>query len=217
MTAPGWFVDPSGQHALRYWDGSGWTAHVAVPSPVPPPPRRPDQERPVRTRRVAGWVGLLLCVVSAIAIATQVRVIDRAADGPRSGVDSDPRRVSLAPGTTYEIVVDDTDQDGYSLGCTVEDFAGRPVALRHPSWYTTDSDTETVEYLFDTGNGNVVISCDSSGDPVEVRPHMSYGPVLAIGAASTVAGTIGLTLLVLWLVSWLQVRSARRTSNDVTA
>jgi len=24
---PGWFPDPSGQPGLRYWDGSGWTAH----------------------------------------------------------------------------------------------------------------------------------------------------------------------------------------------
>ena len=23
MTAPGWFADPSGEHALRYWDGIG--------------------------------------------------------------------------------------------------------------------------------------------------------------------------------------------------
>lgn len=26
--APGWFVDPSGRHAGRYWDGAAWTEHV---------------------------------------------------------------------------------------------------------------------------------------------------------------------------------------------
>jgi putative membrane protein len=26
--APGWFADPTGRHAGRYWDGTGWTAHV---------------------------------------------------------------------------------------------------------------------------------------------------------------------------------------------
>jgi uncharacterized protein YxjI len=25
---PGWYADPSGQHALRWWDGSGWTDHI---------------------------------------------------------------------------------------------------------------------------------------------------------------------------------------------
>lgn len=27
--APGWYPDPSRRHRLRYWDGSGWTAHVS--------------------------------------------------------------------------------------------------------------------------------------------------------------------------------------------
>jgi uncharacterized RDD family membrane protein YckC len=26
---PGWYPDPSGRHQVRYWDGSGWTAHVS--------------------------------------------------------------------------------------------------------------------------------------------------------------------------------------------
>lgn len=26
----GWHPDPSGRHALRYWDGSGWTPHVST-------------------------------------------------------------------------------------------------------------------------------------------------------------------------------------------
>ncbi len=27
--APGWFADPAGRHQARYWDGRGWTDHVA--------------------------------------------------------------------------------------------------------------------------------------------------------------------------------------------
>ena len=38
MTSPfapaGWYPDPSGEHASRYWDGSAWTDHV---SENPPP------------------------------------------------------------------------------------------------------------------------------------------------------------------------------------
>ena len=26
---PGWFVDPTGRHAHRYWDGVRWSAYVA--------------------------------------------------------------------------------------------------------------------------------------------------------------------------------------------
>ena len=39
-----WYADPSGQYEFRYWDGAGWTAHVAARgvqaiSPLPPPER----------------------------------------------------------------------------------------------------------------------------------------------------------------------------------
>jgi hypothetical protein len=39
--APGWFTDPAGRHAQRYWSGTGWTDHVmddGVPGIDPPPP-----------------------------------------------------------------------------------------------------------------------------------------------------------------------------------
>lgn len=209
MTAPGWFVDPSGEYQLRYWDGSAWTTHVAVSAPVFPPPPACVPRRPVRTRRAAGWVGLLLCVAAAVATWAQVTSFADATDGPRSGVDSAPRRVSLAPDTTYGIFVDDVDSDGYSLDCSVEDPAGRPLPLRSPSWYVTGSDTESLDYQFDSGAGDVVISCRSSGDPVEVRPSAPAGAITATAAGSALAGTTGLTLLALWLVSWLQARSAR--------
>jgi hypothetical protein len=29
LPAPGWFVDPTGRHAHRYWDGARWSACVA--------------------------------------------------------------------------------------------------------------------------------------------------------------------------------------------
>jgi hypothetical protein len=29
LAAPGWFVDPTGPHAHRYWDGGQWSAYVA--------------------------------------------------------------------------------------------------------------------------------------------------------------------------------------------
>jgi hypothetical protein len=38
--APGWLIDPSGRHELRYWSGSEWTEHVTdggTPGTDPPP------------------------------------------------------------------------------------------------------------------------------------------------------------------------------------
>ena len=41
LPGAGWFPDPSTQGQQRWWDGSGWTAHVA-PIITPPPPSAVD-------------------------------------------------------------------------------------------------------------------------------------------------------------------------------
>lgn len=51
MTDPGWYADPHGQAAYRYWDGSQWTGQTsAAPGPQPPaagsaPPPPPPQKK----------------------------------------------------------------------------------------------------------------------------------------------------------------------------
>ncbi len=54
--APGWYPDPAGQVAVRWWDGRSWTPAVA---PYPPPGSDPT---PGAERRLfpahAGWLGV---------------------------------------------------------------------------------------------------------------------------------------------------------------
>jgi hypothetical protein len=40
---PGWYPDPSGQHAWRWWDGRQWTGYASTPAhpPTPAPPTVP--------------------------------------------------------------------------------------------------------------------------------------------------------------------------------
>lgn len=42
MPVPGWYPDPQGPPAERWWDGTAWTAHTRVPAP---PPVAADQAR----------------------------------------------------------------------------------------------------------------------------------------------------------------------------
>jgi hypothetical protein len=43
---PGWYADPAGGPAQRWWDGYAWTDAVAVPAQPPPPPAFPPPPPP---------------------------------------------------------------------------------------------------------------------------------------------------------------------------
>lgn len=51
MPEPGWYDDPTGESAQRWWDGERWTEHVSAPStpqaPQAPTPPAPTPAAPV--------------------------------------------------------------------------------------------------------------------------------------------------------------------------
>ena len=62
-TPPGWFPDPRGGIALRYWDGVRWTDRTAVPAGAVPRPPEPFRTIPVQ----AALIMLAATAVSLIA------------------------------------------------------------------------------------------------------------------------------------------------------
>ena len=58
-TPTGWFPDPWNETAVRYWDGHGWTGHVAVPNEENPP----HPTLPI----LAAWGAVVTLLVSLIA------------------------------------------------------------------------------------------------------------------------------------------------------
>jgi membrane protease YdiL (CAAX protease family) len=69
---PGWYDDPWGPGASRWWTGQGWTGHTTA-DPTPPPPARLARLAPI-----GAWYALGGLVVSFLA-STAVALLLRAA------------------------------------------------------------------------------------------------------------------------------------------
>lgn len=94
-----WYDDPSSPNALRYWDGSGWTNHLAphpqvasVPVPVPPQMAAGPVAGVSRPKNSKATASLVLGIfgVFLIPIVFSLLAIIFAVSA-RSEIDSDPR------------------------------------------------------------------------------------------------------------------------------
>jgi membrane protease YdiL (CAAX protease family) len=55
LPPPGWYPDPAGQPAVRWWDGHAWTAYVSPYSAPVPPAAREGPDGPRIPARAAWW------------------------------------------------------------------------------------------------------------------------------------------------------------------
>ena len=108
--AAGWYPDPHGSGALRWWDGSRWGDQLApaapspyvAPSPYGPPPRRPlAPGTPVYTVWI--WLVAVAPVVSGLLLfLLRPQPMFRAAPGGSGVVLTDP--LALLGGPMYFVV-----------------------------------------------------------------------------------------------------------------
>ena len=160
--------------------------------------------RPPRSR-LFGWVAVLLGAVAigSAVVATALFVQSLQGDGYR--LDENVRQVALPADRTYGIYVDDADNSGYTQSCSVHDSRGREVPLRDPGWSVSSSETETLDFVFDTGTGDLTIRCSIPGEQVTAKPVPN---VLALVLGIAVAGILGIAALGFMIV-WLLARSSR--------
>lgn len=154
-----------------------------------------------RHGNVLGWAGLVLCVAAIAALAFTGVGFFRAATADGVRLDDGPQEVVLPAHRTYGVFVDDADNSGYSESCSAVDRDdGHEIPMRDPSWSISSSDTEVLDFVFDTGSGRLSLSCSVPGERVTVRPVPRYAALLIGGAAGVVSGVIGVCLLIAWAV-----------------
>ncbi len=146
---------------------------------------------------------MLLGVVALGTAVVAVTLFVRSLEGDSVRVDESPTQVELPADRTYGIYVDDADNSGYSQRCDVRDPDGREVPLRDPGWTVSSSETEMLDLVFDTGAGDLTISCTVPGELVTAKPVPN---VLALALGIVVAGILGCIALG-FLVMWLLARS----------
>jgi hypothetical protein len=164
--------------------------------------------RPPRSR-LFGWLTVLVGAVALGSAIVAVSLFVRSLEGDSVRVDENARQVALSADRTYGIYVDDADNSGYTQSCSVHDSRGRAVPLRDPGWSASTSDTETLALVFDTGTGDLTISCTIPGEQVTAKPVPN---VLALVLGIVVAGILGVAALG-FLIVWLLARSSRPATH----
>ena len=209
---PHWYPDPTGRHQLRYWDGTQWTVHVASAGVVGFDPMLTvpggssagagaGSTGGRRGVRHLGWVGALLCVLALVAVAVPGVGFARTTAGDGVRLDGTAQHLRLPAHKTYGIYIDDADNSGYSDSCSAVDRDGRSIDIKDASWSVSSSDTETLDYVFDTGSGDLTITCSVPGERVTARPVPNFG-ALALGVGiGGILGLAGATMIIVWFVT----------------
>ena len=72
---PGWYPDPAGSPGARWWDGSGWTAHVQQPAAPPPGPGYGRPPYPAHEQPGA-WPRSVLLDQPVLVVAQKAKLIE---------------------------------------------------------------------------------------------------------------------------------------------
>ncbi len=82
-----------------------------------------------------------------------------------------PQHVVLPPHKKYGIYVNDANNSGYSLSCTATDGQGRQVQMDDQTPPTiSSSGTNNLDLVYNTGSGDLTITCSASGAQTTTRP-----------------------------------------------
>ncbi|WGL53387.1 hypothetical protein P5P86_06045 [Nocardioides sp. BP30] len=145
-----------------------------------------------------GWTGVCLTAVAVLVVVFAVVAAHRTTDGPSVRLSDGAHHLSLPAHRTYGIYVDDADNSGYSETCSATDDRGGSIRMRDSSWSISSSDTEMLDLVYDTGSGDLVLTCSVPGEIVTTRPVPANALVL-LGVAGVAVGIAGIVLVIVGL------------------
>lgn len=82
----GWFPDPQGEAALRYWDGNAWTAHTHG-APVSGSAAGPVKTPPPAKLGALGWIGIAAVVLVGIGVWAGAQSRSGGSDGSEDPIE----------------------------------------------------------------------------------------------------------------------------------
>lgn len=167
----------------------------------------------VRVSRRPSWlrvVGVVICAVALLMVAGPVVGYARVAlsdDEVPLSVSGGSRRVSLPADETWGVYINDANNSGYSLDCFAVEASGQQVPLRDPWWTVSGSETEMLDFVFDTGSGELTFTCRVPGEEVTLRPVPNLKAVVLGVLAGGLLGLLGLALALNWAFTRTSARS----------
>jgi len=156
-----------------------------------------DVPQPDRRRTALLVAGALLLCLAFLSVALPAFGFARAASKAGVRLGNGPKQIVLPAHEQYGIYVDDTDNSGYSEQCAITDANGREIPLHDPGATFSNSDTETLDIVFNTGSGRLTIDCSISAERVTVKPVPNLKALvigLALAAALGCAGIVAIVL-----------------------
>lgn len=124
VAAPGWYRDPTGAPAVRFWDGWQWTAYTGPLRPYDPTPPLDRQMTALKARDARPW-GTKPVLLPIVAYVVAILLGSAAA----AAIDPGSRIGKLAFATVANVVLDAIVVAGAIL-------AGREIAARYGGWGT---------------------------------------------------------------------------------
>ncbi len=165
MTEPGWYPDPGGSNAARYWDGTGWTTHLRVVEH----PSADSRQGVVRGNKLAILLSIALATVVMLLVVGIVLLVSSDDEADRLAASPAPQAALSGTSDDWMASVCERGQymdggtalpDALSEGLCLSDADGSPIAIGS---FDSEFAAENAAVLHTNQGGSYATGVDRTG------------------------------------------------------